>query len=236
MLIIPLTQTFLPVCLSICSFYPSYHASHRPFHLSPRCSISAQRRATHPGGAAGLVRFMSREDGRLKGPQGISLCHQHLASMLPANVVGVAAALASQQKKNAQSREISTWMHPPTLQIQAHAMVFTSKNPPYGYLTRACVVSYGHNGSFVSGLHSDSCHRLIPPDLLMGLTTDQAVLEIKNPFVLFRLNSLLDLHSERKPSHRLDSSSCQATKALEYFSHMLCHVFTITMSIVCVNA
>lgn len=129
-------------------------------------------------------------------------------------------------------REICTWMHPLTLEMDAPTMVFTSttRTPPYVDLVRACVVSYGHNGGFVLGLRSDSCHRLIPPDLLMGLTTDQTVLEIKNPFVLFRLNSLLDLLCERKPCHRLDSSSCQATKALEYFPHMLCHIFTITMS------
>lgn len=45
---------------------------------------------------------MSREDGRLKGPRGISLCHQRLASTLPANVVGAAAALASAAGINAQ--------------------------------------------------------------------------------------------------------------------------------------
>lgn len=80
-------------------------------------------------------------------------------------------------------------------------------NSPYVCLTRACTVSYRHNGGFVLRLRSDSCHRLIPPDLLMGLTTDQSVLEIKNPFVLFCLNSLSDVLSERKPSHRLDDSS-----------------------------
>lgn len=60
------------------------------------------RRATHPGGAAGLVRFMSCEDGRLKGPRGIALCHQRLASMLSANVVGAAAAPASAAGMNVQ--------------------------------------------------------------------------------------------------------------------------------------
>lgn len=102
LVIIPLTQTFLPVCLSICSFYLSYHASHWPFHPFLRRSVPAPRRAAHPGGAAGLVRFMSREDGRLKGPRGIALCHQRLASMLSANVVGAAAAPASAAGMNTQ--------------------------------------------------------------------------------------------------------------------------------------
>lgn len=130
-------------------------------------------------------------------------------------------------------REICTRTRPQT-DARTHAAVLTSANPkipPYAYLTRACVVSYGHNGGFVLRWCSDSCHRLIPPDLLMGLTTDQAVLEIKNPFVLFfALTAFLDGLCERKPSHRLDSSTCQATKALEYFPHMLCHISTITMS------
>ena len=56
-------------------------------------------------------------------------------------------------------------------------------------------------------LCSDTCHRLIPPDMLIGLTTDGAVLEIKSPFVLFRLTAFQDLLSEGKLSHRLGGSS-----------------------------
>lgn len=50
-------------------------------------------------------------------------------------------------------------------------------------------VSYWYNSGFVLRLCSDSCHRLIPPDLLMELTTNEAVLEIKSPFVLFCLTA-----------------------------------------------
>lgn len=184
--VIPLTLTFLPVCLSICPVYPSYHASCWPFHLSPQRSVPAWRRATHPGGAAGLVRFMSREDGRLKGPPGISLCHQRLASMLLANVVGVAASPASAAGINAPRKFVHGRVHRHFRHMHTH-MVLTSatKNPPYVHLTSACTVSYGYNGGFVLRLRSDSCHRLIPPDLLMGLTTDQAVLEIKESLCPF---------------------------------------------------
>lgn len=118
--VIPLTLTFLPVCLSICPVYPSYHASRWSFHLSPWLSFPTQRPAAHPGGAAGLVCFMSREDGRMKGPPGIPLCHQHLASTLSANVVGAAASLASAAGINALRRFASTdpswtctWFSPP---------------------------------------------------------------------------------------------------------------------------
>lgn len=71
-----------------------------PFHLSPQRSLPLPAPTpplgdgrSRPGGAAGLVRFMLREDGRLKAPAGISLCHQRLASTPPANVVGAAASL-----------------------------------------------------------------------------------------------------------------------------------------------
>lgn len=104
--------------------------------------------------------------------------------------------------------EIQTW-------LQTHAWSglhhtgshLFPPDSPCVCLTRACMVSYRHNGGFVLRLRSDSCHRPIPPDLLMGLTTNQSVLEIKNPFVPFCLNSLSDLLSERKPSHRSDDSS-----------------------------
>lgn len=62
------------VCLSICLLCPS----DAPSPLRPML-----RWTTHSGAAAGLVHFMSCEDGYLKSPPGISLCHQHLASTLP---------------------------------------------------------------------------------------------------------------------------------------------------------
>lgn len=111
LVIIPLTQTFLPVCLSICSFYLSYHASHWPFHPFLRRSVPAPRRAAHPGGAAGLVRFMSREDGRLRGPRGIALCHQRLASMLSANVVGAAARAGLRRRNKCAEKFVHGCIH-----------------------------------------------------------------------------------------------------------------------------
>lgn len=117
--VIPLTLTFLPVCLSICPVYPSYHASCWPFHLSPQRSVPAWRRATHPGGAAGLVRFMSREDGRLKGPPGISLCHQRLASMLPRKCRR-RGCLAGLRRRNKRAEKICARTCPQTFQTHAH--------------------------------------------------------------------------------------------------------------------
>lgn len=70
-------------------------------------------------------------------------------------------------------------MHRPMVRTSA------TKNPAYVQMTSARTASYGHNGGFVWRLRSDSCHGLIPPDLLMGLTTDQAVLEIKESLCPF---------------------------------------------------
>lgn len=85
------TLPCLSVCLSLLSclaLTPSPPLSPlSPAYVSPWCFVPcltyAYRLASHLRAAAGLVRFMSREDGRLRSPPGISLCHQHLASTLP---------------------------------------------------------------------------------------------------------------------------------------------------------
>lgn len=102
-------------CLSVrpsTRFYPSYHAFVlTPFTVLPGAPCPSPPRGdgrSRPGGAAGLVRFMSCVDGRLKGPAGISLCHQRLASTLPANVVGAAASMASAAGINAARKNLYT--------------------------------------------------------------------------------------------------------------------------------
>ena len=92
--LISLTHASLSVCLSVCLSGRFSYLLLTPLlpcpplaRLSPpACFVSAQHMlglASHRGAAAGLVRFMSCEDGRLRSPPGISLCHQHLASTLP---------------------------------------------------------------------------------------------------------------------------------------------------------
>lgn len=96
----PLCLLFLSpvhVCLSVCPVCPFVSLimlCTKPFapppctppqpHLSGApspCNICSDRQAIL-GAAAGLVRFMLREDGRLRSPAGVSLCHQRLASTL----------------------------------------------------------------------------------------------------------------------------------------------------------
>lgn len=88
--------SFLPVCPSA---GPSVCLSYRFHELTPLllrfrlcplasatcsvpiCSICLDRHPV-PELLRGLARFVSREDGRLRSPPGISLCHQRSASTL----------------------------------------------------------------------------------------------------------------------------------------------------------
>lgn len=121
------------------------------------------RRASHLRAAVGLVRFMSGEDGRLKSPPGISLCHQHLASALlrtrykSAAILSVLAGntgLCCRKNEERKLHMIDTYMtHAQTcLHNCTHAPVYLHPlihtlvlHPMLGltystlvYLTRAC--------------------------------------------------------------------------------------------------
>lgn len=81
------------LCRSAC---PSHHVLRQP------CCLSVHNSSAHPWlsfvfvqhmlrlasrriPSAGPVHFISCEDGHLRSPRGMALCHQHLASILPRN-------------------------------------------------------------------------------------------------------------------------------------------------------
>lgn len=225
--IIFLTLTFLSVCLSVCLFVSLIILLHLTFSPSPPFLVLCPC-GTYAG--MGDPSWSRRGSCPLHVAWGWtfeeSSGHLSLSPAFSLNTATDAVSAGPCRRDKREEKFIHATSANATLWSFTPCWV-TPIPPKFSKSDQGMWVSYKRNGGAVLRLCSDACLRLISPDLLMELTTNQAVLEIKTPVV-----PILPFRAAiwGKSILQIRWFLIQATKAPEYFPHMLHHISTITTS------